>query len=92
MKRVEQGVPVEELDLCTCDTTSNAVQLLSEIVASVHSPGALYLHSFLPDADFEDDLDGYFESEPYRSDDEEEEEEWEIDDEGEEDYLVMEED
>jgi hypothetical protein len=92
MKRVEQGVPVEELDLRTCDTTSKAVQLLSEIVASVHSPGALYLHSFLPDADFEDDLDGHFESEPYHSDDEEEEEEWEMDDEGEEDYLVMEED
>ncbi|KAN0138249.1 hypothetical protein V8E53_004138 [Lactarius tabidus] len=91
MKRVEQGVPVEELDLHTCDTTSNAVQLLSEIVASVCSPGSLFLHPFLPDADFEDDLDGYFESEPYRSDDEEEEEELEMDDEGEgeEDYLVM---
>jgi hypothetical protein len=92
MKRVEQGVPVEELDLHTCNATRHAIRLLSEIVASVWSPGALYLHTFLPDADFEDDSHGFFESEPYRSDDdeeeeeEEEEEEWEMDDE--EDYLV----
>lgn len=68
MKRVEQGVPVEELDLRTCDATSYTVQLLSEIVASVWSPGALYLHSFLHDAEFGDDSDGYHESEPYSSD------------------------
>ncbi|KAF8257299.1 hypothetical protein EI94DRAFT_1759410 [Lactarius quietus] len=32
MKRVEQGVPLEVLDLRTCSATSLAVQLLSEIV------------------------------------------------------------
>lgn len=95
MKRVEQGVPVEELDLRTCKATSYAVQLLSEVVASVQSPGALYLHSFLPDDDSgtDDNSDGFYESEPYRSDDDEEEDEGGMDDEGEEEeeYLVMEE-
>ena len=48
MKRVEQGVPVEELNLRTSKVTSYAVQMLSEVVPSVWSPGALY---FLPDDD-----------------------------------------
>ncbi len=36
MKRVEQGVPLETLDLRTCLATSRAVELLSEIVVVVH--------------------------------------------------------
>ncbi|KAF8262417.1 hypothetical protein EI94DRAFT_1704793 [Lactarius quietus] len=38
MRRVEQGVPVEVLDLSTCLATSRAVQLLSEIVVDVLGP------------------------------------------------------
>ncbi|KAH9170620.1 hypothetical protein EDB89DRAFT_1276363 [Lactarius sanguifluus] len=36
-KRVEQGVPLETLDLCGCFATSHAIKLLSEIV--VDCPG-----------------------------------------------------
>ena len=87
MKRVEQGVPVEELDLPNCAATSYAVQLLSEIVASVLSPG-----------DLDDDSDGYYETDDTYlrycsdSDDEGDEEEMDSGDEEEEDYLVMDED
>ncbi|KAH9161212.1 hypothetical protein EDB89DRAFT_755206 [Lactarius sanguifluus] len=35
MKRVEQGVPLEALDLTTCFATSRAVRLLGEIVVDV---------------------------------------------------------
>ncbi|KAH9047734.1 hypothetical protein EDB84DRAFT_1460873 [Lactarius hengduanensis] len=35
MKRVEQGVPLETLDLRTCLATSRAIELLSEIVVDV---------------------------------------------------------
>ncbi|KAH9070782.1 hypothetical protein EDB83DRAFT_363514 [Lactarius deliciosus] len=38
MKRVEQGVPLEILDLRTCLATSRAVKLLSEIVVDVLGP------------------------------------------------------
>jgi hypothetical protein len=38
VKRVEQGVPLETLDLRTCLATSRAVQLLSEIVVDVMGP------------------------------------------------------
>ena len=38
MKRVEQGVPLETLELCKCLATSRAVELLSEIVADVLGP------------------------------------------------------
>ncbi|KAN0137114.1 hypothetical protein V8E53_005111 [Lactarius tabidus] len=38
MKRVEQGVPLETLDLRTCLATRRAVELLSEIVAEVVAP------------------------------------------------------
>ncbi|KAN0127941.1 hypothetical protein V8E53_004523 [Lactarius tabidus] len=38
MKRVEQGVPLETLDLCTCHATRFAVRLLSEIVVDVWGP------------------------------------------------------
>jgi hypothetical protein len=38
MKRVEQGVPLETLDLRTCLATSRAVELLSEIVVDVLGP------------------------------------------------------
>jgi hypothetical protein len=38
MKRVEQGVPLETLDLRTCISTSRAVELLSEIVVDVRGP------------------------------------------------------
>ncbi|KAH9170564.1 hypothetical protein EDB89DRAFT_2230573 [Lactarius sanguifluus] len=38
MKRVEQGIPLETLDLRTCLATIRAVELLSEIVVDVVSP------------------------------------------------------
>jgi hypothetical protein len=38
MKRVEQGVPLETLDLHSCLATSRAVDLLSEIVVDVLGP------------------------------------------------------
>ncbi len=38
MKRVEQGVPLETLDLRMCLATSRAVQLLGEVVVDVWSP------------------------------------------------------
>ncbi|KAF8267395.1 hypothetical protein EI94DRAFT_1786473 [Lactarius quietus] len=38
MKRVEQGVPLETLDLRTCRATTYTVQLLSEIVVDVWGP------------------------------------------------------
>ncbi|KAH9172618.1 hypothetical protein EDB89DRAFT_1885848 [Lactarius sanguifluus] len=38
MKRVEQGVPLETLDLRTCLATSRAIELLSEIVVDVLGP------------------------------------------------------
>ena len=78
---------MEELDLLNCAATSYAVQLLSEIVASVLSPG-----------DLDDDSDGYYETDDTYlrycsdSDDEGDEEEMDSGDEEEEDYLVMDED
>ena len=38
MRRVEQGVPLETLDLRTCIATSRAVELLSEIMVDVLDP------------------------------------------------------
>ncbi|KAF8262410.1 hypothetical protein EI94DRAFT_1743691 [Lactarius quietus] len=38
MKRVEQGVPVETLDLYTCNASVRAVELLREIVVDVVGP------------------------------------------------------
>ncbi|KAH9174524.1 hypothetical protein EDB89DRAFT_548562 [Lactarius sanguifluus] len=38
MKRVEQGVPLETLDLRKCRVTSRAIELLSEIVVDVLGP------------------------------------------------------
>src|SRR5882762_5893344 len=42
MKRVEQGVPLEMLDLRTCLASSHAVQLLREIVVDVWGPSEYY--------------------------------------------------
>ncbi|KAH9046755.1 hypothetical protein EDB84DRAFT_1575679 [Lactarius hengduanensis] len=38
MKRIEQGVPLETLDLRKCFATSHTIELLSEIVVEVLSP------------------------------------------------------
>ncbi|KAH9041368.1 hypothetical protein EDB85DRAFT_2108767 [Lactarius pseudohatsudake] len=42
MKRVEQGVPLEVLDLTTCFATGRSVELLSEIVVDVLRPEKTY--------------------------------------------------
>ena len=38
IERVEQGVPLEYLDLRTCVATNRAIQLLAEIVVDVQEP------------------------------------------------------
>jgi len=38
IKRVEQGIPLETLDLRTCFATSRAIELLSEVVVDVLGP------------------------------------------------------
>ena len=38
IERVEQGVPLEVLDLCTCVVTDRAIRLLAEIVIDVQGP------------------------------------------------------
>jgi hypothetical protein len=69
MKRVEQGVPLEVLDLRSCTATSLAIWLLSEIVVDVRGPenlesirtdGSMDLtldeaHSFVSDDDSEEE-------------------------------------
>ena len=45
MNRVEQGVPLETLDLSTCVATSRAVELLSEIVVEVLCPEEAFAKS-----------------------------------------------
>ncbi|KAH9970307.1 hypothetical protein BGW80DRAFT_1331914 [Lactifluus volemus] len=40
IKRVEQGVPIETLDLRTCKVTNRAFQLLAEIVVDVRGPAS----------------------------------------------------
>ena len=47
MNRVEQGVPLEELDLQACLATGHAVHLLSEIVVDVHGPVSTLQQSLL---------------------------------------------
>jgi len=42
MKRVEQGVPLEMLDLRTCRATTCTVRLLSEIVVDVCGPAEVF--------------------------------------------------
>jgi len=88
MKRVEQGVPLEVLDLRTCLATSRAVELLSEIVVDVLGPegsletgaqtfsmwdsGARGLFVYDDDSGIED----YDEDDSDTDDDEEEREDW----------------
>ena len=38
IKRVEQGVPLEHLDLRTCKAANRAIKLLAEIVVDVQEP------------------------------------------------------
>ncbi|KAF8262416.1 hypothetical protein EI94DRAFT_1743698 [Lactarius quietus] len=84
MKRVEQGVPLEVLDLRSCFGTSFAVRLLSEIVADVLDPTEIIgtegptrlvwdgaRGPFFPDNDSEDDHLTYREG-LYTTDDDEE--------------------
>jgi hypothetical protein len=84
MKRVDQGVPLETLDLRSCFATSCAdysvaVELLSEIVVYVCARKAPYSSPFLrlrdQDSGAEDYSDFDDESEPHSSDEEEGDEE-----------------
>ncbi|KAI9453536.1 hypothetical protein BJY52DRAFT_1418219 [Lactarius psammicola] len=101
MKRVEQGVPLEALDLSTCAVTDHAIRLLSEIVVDVLGP-AETLQTMGPvsftrdsaargpfvhddDSGAEDHSDDDDEDDTYTSDDDEEGDEEEIDEEEEED-------
>ena len=93
MRRVDQGVPLETLDLRTCNTDYRvAVELLSEIVVHVWVrkayPGPLITDGS-DDSGAEDFSDSDDESEPRgSSDDDSGGDEEEIDDEEEEDYEV----
>src|SRR6266702_2393032 len=102
MNRMEQGVPLEALDLSTCYATSRAVRLLSEIVVDVWGPaegfGTEELIHFTWDSAMYSAARGPFvpddnsnTSDDYEERDEEEIDE-EIDDEEVEDYPWMEED
>ncbi|KAH9070733.1 hypothetical protein EDB83DRAFT_361610 [Lactarius deliciosus] len=95
MKRVEQGVPLEALDLSMCAVTDREVRLLSEIVADVRGP-AEFLEEQTPfpwdsvargrfvddGAEYEHFSDYDYETDSFTSDDDSEEE----------DYSQMEED
>ena len=75
MKRVEEGVSLQTLDLRSCRVSSHAVRLLSEIVVEVWSPEARHLMSddYFEAGDYSDaDDHGYSSAD---NDDEEEEEE-----------------
>ncbi|KAN0138236.1 hypothetical protein V8E53_004125 [Lactarius tabidus] len=82
MKRVDQGVPLETLEICSffasCIDHSVVVEILSEIVAHVSAYKELDTGS--PDQDSGAE-DRYYESDPHSSDDDEEEGGDEIDDE-----------
>ncbi|KAI9444551.1 hypothetical protein H4582DRAFT_2070281 [Lactarius indigo] len=108
MKRVEQGVPLEALDLTTCFATSRAIRLLSEIVIDVSGPAEDFeagepiifaLDSAGPfvsdddDSGTEDYTDDDEDDDDFCPGDDDEEEDEETDeDEDEEDYSDMEED
>ncbi|KAI9453528.1 hypothetical protein BJY52DRAFT_834031 [Lactarius psammicola] len=107
MKRAEQGVPLEALDLSTCFVTSRAVRLLSEIVVDVWGPAEdLEKESILfawdsatrdpfvsdDNSGTEDYSDEDNEDDTSSSDDDEERDEEEEDDEAVEGYPWMEED
>ena len=76
MKRVEQGVPLETLDLLTCRVTSPAVQLLSEIVADVLGPKYWNLRPFVPEDDSQ--TEAYLDDDEEVDDDDDEMEEDEV--------------
>ena len=90
MKRVEQGVPLETLDLRTCLSSSRAIELLSKIVVDVLGPeetlktGAQILSAsiardlYLEDSSVTEDDD---EDEPDSGSDDVERDFWDIDDE-----------
>jgi hypothetical protein len=93
MKRIDQGVPLETLDLRSCYATSGAdysaaVELLSEIVVYVWARKAPYSGPLISDYDSggEDYSDGDDESESHSSDDDGEGEGEELEDDEEEDY------
>jgi len=101
MKRVEQGVPLETLDLRTCVGTPRAVQLLGEIVVDVEEdlrtrepmlyiPNSAARGFFVLDDDSgaEDYLDDDDEDDPNTSSDYVDEDDEEIDDEEEDDEEV----
>jgi len=89
MKRVEQGVPLETLDLHTCITTSRAVKLLSEVVVDVLDPEKTLETREQPvsmwDVLIEDDSSGvedYHEDDPDTGSDDEIWDNWESDGDG----------
>jgi hypothetical protein len=80
IKRVEQGVPMETLDLRTCIVTDRAIQLLAEIVVDVRGPadtlktgGPAFLDWNRAGYPYDEDEEG---SEEVTEDEQEEWEEW----------------
>jgi hypothetical protein len=89
MKRVEQGVPLETLDLRTCLSSSRVIELLSEIVVDVLGPeetlktGAKILSASIAREICLEDSSGtedYDEDEPDTGSDDVVRDIWEIDD------------
>src|SRR6266404_5656965 len=60
MKRAEQGVPLETLDLSTCLASSRAVQLLRDIVVDVWGPSERYEKSAEADSVWDPHARGLF--------------------------------
>jgi F-box-like len=98
IQRVEQGVPLEALDLCACFGANRAVQLLEEIVVDVQRPVLVMevgtsswnegtrIKIFDDEEGWTEDDDGYDPGPWYENSDEDEDEDWDGEEEDEVDY------
>jgi hypothetical protein len=78
MKRVEQRVPLETLDLRTCLATSRAVELLGEIVVDVLGPEETLEQKAQDVSKWESVPRGYFVPDPLTDNNDESWDNWEI--------------
>jgi hypothetical protein len=80
IERVEQGVPLEALDLCTCFAADRVIQLLTEIVVDVLEPP--FVHSqggfghYFNEADHDDGQGPWYGDTDEDEDDVEYDDEW----------------
>jgi hypothetical protein len=78
MKRVEQGVPLETLDLRTCLATRRAVELLGEIVVEVVAPEETLQKKALEFSKWESVPRGNFVPDPLAGNNDESWDDWEV--------------